>query len=319
MVFTSHDVGIKKHAHNHSDDRLAPSCSRQESNYLKSDGKQHPTETKLGYGSHFYTPLRGRRVERKTKGNNQRKQTQLHLSLFRSSSDGKKKSLLESDPFMNTPSLLTDDIPPLPPKSVDVTALITTNSEISSLSSEGECLQGGNLPTQLETSSALDSSFDYSIPNTSLRSDSHTNEFDFPSPPPLPVPGGDCFDAQESLNQKQSEEITVAKDTSNPNAAILFERHGSFDKVAPISDEPLVAEDTKLSSCSTLKCDSEEMLNDHEATLISEPITPSGPSIVPHRSSSLKKLSDVFGPEFIAINGLQQEKKVIIENLLTTF
>jgi hypothetical protein len=200
---------------NYSDDRLV--CSHQETQL-----RQIPVESKLGYGSHLYTPQRGRRqaAERVKKGSNgQRKQTQLSVSLFRSSSDGQRKSRLAPEStLLNTPDLLLDDIPPLPPKLDDATR-IETESELShteKIEPAQDCdgldhlgaveavdhqddkdVNGSSHsalvvhPEQFDVASLgqdensfLTTSFDYSAADNSLTSElNDSNDFNFPSPP----------------------------------------------------------------------------------------------------------------------------------------
>lgn len=340
MVFsptTLHDTSsIRQCAHNHSDDRLALTCSHQDKH-----GRQFPMEAKFGNGSHFYTPLRGRRLtERKIKGSNQRKQMQLHVSMFRSSSDGQRKSqpVFDSDPLMNTPTLLIDDMPPLPPKSADVIALETKPQSSDTVSSEESSVKHQNMPQQdsivaasfdcsvavsseekssvkheydgsvppQDISSVLNASFDYSAADTSLMSesiDSHSNDFKFPSPPPPSSQIADDAEDCKLSDERQSEGSILATESST-NAQIFLPENGNIMSTKEdILPDYSMDKNLELSDSvnSTLKC---EVLQEKDdiINLTSNAVT--------HSKASMKKLSSVFGPEFIAMNGLQQERKV---------
>lgn len=332
MVFsptTLHDTSSKC-AYNHSDDRLALTYSHQEKH-----GRPLPMEVKFGYGSHFYTPLRGRRLaERKKKGSNQRKKVQHHVSMFRSSSDGQKKPASDSDPLMNTPTLLIDDIPPLPPKLADVIALETKSDTISSessikhqsgnlpqqdstlaasfdySSSEGESLakheSDGNVPQDVK--SILTASFDYSAADTSLMSeldDSHSNDFNFPSPANF---NEDCkLSSHENQSVMAIESSTKTEIFLPENGNILSTEQASMDTL-PMDRNLELSESVN----SGLKCKEMLQKKNDGVNMMSNAVT--------HSKASMKKLGNVFGPEFIAMNGLQEERKVrIIANRVHHF
>lgn len=136
VVFTpmTQEFGTK---HNLSDDRLS---------YHQVSDNNHrrcfPTEPKICYGSHFYTPSRRRRLaEKKLKGI-MRKQARLHPSFHRSSSDGKSHSILTTDysnSVTNDCSLPIDDTPSLP---LTLTDKVASDGAALSVLSDSEQLQG---------------------------------------------------------------------------------------------------------------------------------------------------------------------------------
>ena len=284
MVFplTKYD-DLKHHSHNRSDDRLVMSYTHQEK--IDNSYQKSLVQPKVSYGSHFYTPSRGRRVpERKKKELcDQTKQTQLHLSLVRSSSDGLKRSPMENN--------VLDGIPSLPSNSAESRTVDPSSLEGEPLQSGDEKILQTNDPAIALSSQSSVHDLDGSLVNNS----SFSHEFDFPSPPPIP---SDCHaDSACSSLEVQSERTSdmEAKVSPERNEGIGNVCFGNDSQSATVVDE----------SNSKPSAPEDSVSSDKDENILSKD-QKNGRS-----RKSLKKLSDVFGPEFITVSGLQlQEKKV---------
>lgn len=283
----------------HSDNHLALSCNRQKCGRSKCDGKQFTNEPKFSYGSHFYTPSRKRRfTERKVKGNkitDKRKQT---LHLFRSSSDGKKKPFLvhDSDMFLNAHD--ENSPPPKLPKAVDA----------SSESSCPESLLQSN-GNACSTNSSANSTFVDLESDTIIQkpplNDTSDEEFIFPSPPPLP--STDNSKEYSSPIEKHTETVITTSEVAS-SLSNSSERSSAQDAVRV---SPSKTDRIKVGNAATADESAEQSLRSEVSKCDSkDPEQELNVQTNHSKNTSLKKLSDVFGPEFISMSGLQTEKKV---------
>lgn len=244
-------------------------------------------------------------------------------ALYRSSSDGKKKYVSSSCTNSNVPTNIQfDDMPPLQPKLVD----LPLSSEVPTY---GET-PNQNVPTSVSNSSSEQEIFgnqDVAPMSTTLDSGENnmsSEEFNFPSPPPVPLT---LFSAK---SDKKSAEFIQEKDTSIPktNASCstpelitetLENCSSAYENIVSEVEEKRVPQEDATKSFPENKEMNSLSMQPHsdlsgdkkmDSERLLEEITPADQSKVVHTKSSLKKLSNMFGPEFVIMSGQQTDRRV---------
>ena len=273
VVFTpmAQEFGTK---HNLSDDRL--SYHQVNENYHR---RFFPAEPKICYGSHFYTPSRRRRLaEKKLKGI-MRKQVRLHLSFHRSSSDGKKHSILTTDNSVsNDRSQLIDGMPPLPPTLTDNVVLD------GAAFNDSEQLSQQKMPASYSFA-------EIKIPDISLNSTCSKASEDV---------NFSCPSISSACDLVHSKALGTS-DTKCTDNYETTETTDSFSEKVDNQNESTSDHATTLPQESQIVLEENKSYSDVDSNGLHETKS----SDQGKEKRSLRKLSNVLGPEFVIMSGVQ--------------
>lgn len=178
-------------------------------------------QKQLSYGNHLYTPSRKRPAN---KGSNKAhlQKTSKESPLTRSSSDGKRKYYPTGETVLHTQNLEINDMPPLPPKLDSQESLASSPESPASQqtlpprpSNEPPMLTPFEVEASLDApqvTSVVDSSFDDHSLGQGMRSDiinssNLSEEFNFPSPPPIPSLEQDPVFSEDEKSTKLAEQL----------------------------------------------------------------------------------------------------------------
>ena len=315
---TSHDGRAKLNAISPSEEKIVP---------FDDWNNQLLSNRQPGNGSHFYTPSRRKKqTERKLKIQDQKNQAP-EDTFFRSSSDGKANEI--SSALANTHTIQLDDMPPLVPSFETALAFDDSNSEVSL--TPGGTPGGTPRGSERDASRLCETSFEYSELVVSAAKTDDGEDFDFPSPPPIP-PQVDSPEQEietpattastESYQYEKSAEASTFMETV-PTEAVESAELCEADRVANSEEPSSPQEHSQLGETDCIRVGTQDPVDSKadEANLSAEELDTAKINTVEEPSEStaindiyrgsVGKLSKMLGPEFNTLSGFHAgEKKV---------